>query len=291
VQRNSKTQLDWKKIVKDSSLADWIYKVLLVGCCLSLTTTASSDPVPSVEQIVDRTEQSTYYQGRDGRAHVSMVITDQQGRNRRRSFIILRWDRAGAGEAPDSQGAQKYYIHLQRPADVRNTVFMVWKERERDDDRWLYLPALDLVKRIAAGDKRTSFLGSDFFYEDISGRSTDEDTHELVELTDDYYILKNVPKNPASVEFSYYMMWVHRTSFIPVRAEYFNAGGTSYRVYDALEVSAESGYHTVVKSRMKDARSQSETTLKFSRVQYDINLPENIFSERYLRNPPVEYLR
>ena len=283
-------RLDWKK-AKDSILTDWVYKILLAGCCISLTTTVSSDQTPSVEQIVDRTEQATYYQGRDGRARVSMVITDKQGRNRRRNFTILRWDRAGREGVLESNRAQKYYVHLQRPADVRNTVFMVWKERERDDDRWLYLPALDLVKRIAAGDKRTSFLGSDFFYEDISGRSTHEDTHELVELTDDYFILKNTPKNPASVEFSYYMMWVHRNSFIPVRVEYFNTKGVSYRVYDALEVSAESGYQTVVKSRMRDARNQSETILNFSRVRYDIDLPENIFSERYLRNPPIEYLQ
>ena len=274
-----------------NSLMDWICKMLLACCCLSLTTTASSDPVPSVEQIVDQTEQATYYQGKDGRAQVSMTITDKQGRMRRRSFIILRWDEASKEDTLDSHSAQKYYVHLQRPADVRNTVFMVWKEHEREDDRWLYLPALDLVKRIAAGDKRTSFLGSDFFYEDISGRSTDEDTHELVELTDDYFVLKNVPKNPASVEFSYYMMWVHRNSFIPVRVEYFNKSGTSYRVYDVLEVSTEPGYHTVVKSRMRDARNQSETVLEFNRVRYNINLPESIFSERYLRNPPSEYLR
>lgn len=274
-----------------NSLMDWIRKTLLACCCLSLTTTASSDPVPSVEQIVDQTEQATYYQGKDGRAQVSMTITDKQGRMRRRSFIILRWDEAGKEDALDSHSAQKYYVHLQRPADVRNTVFMVWKEDEREDDRWLYLPALDLVKRIAAGDKRTSFLGSDFFYEDISGRSTDEDTHELVELTDDYFVLKNVPKNPASVEFSYYMMWVHRNSFIPVRVEYFNTSGTSYRVYDVLEVSTEPGYHTVVKSRMRDARNQSETVLELNHVRYNINLPESIFSERYLRNPPSEYLR
>jgi len=153
-------ELNWSK-TKADLLTHWIYKVLLAGCCLSLTMTASSDPVPSLEQIVAQTEQATYYQGQDGRAQVSMVITDKQGRKRRRSFIILRRDGAATATL-DSDRAQKYYIHLQRPADVRNTVFMVWKEYERDDDRWLYLPALDLVKRIAAGDKRTSFLGSDF---------------------------------------------------------------------------------------------------------------------------------
>lgn len=273
-----------------SRFCGWMPKAFILYGCLSLPATASSDSTLSVEEIVEQTEQAAYYQGKDGRAQVSMTITDSQGRERRRSFVILRWDQAGTQNAPDSPRGQKYYVHLQRPADLRNTVFMVWKARAKDDDRWLYLPALDLVKRIAAGDKRTSFLGSDFFYEDISGRSSDQDTHELVELTDDYYVLKNVPKNPASVEFSYYTMWVHRTSFVPVRVEFFDAKNTSYRVYDALEVSTEPGYPTVVKSRMRDARNQSETTLEFSRVRYNVDLPENIFSERYLRNPPRQHL-
>jgi len=56
---------------------------------------------------------------------------------------------------------------------------------------------LDLVKRIAARDKRTSFVGSDFLYEDVSGRSLDEDTHELVDVSDRLFIVKNVPKIPT----------------------------------------------------------------------------------------------
>lgn len=278
-------------IDKSERPAHLIRMAFLLFGLLLLSTTTSANPVPSVKEIVDRTEQAAYYQGKDGRAHVSMTITDSQGRKRRRNFVILRWDQPGNQNVSSFQGGQKYFVHLQRPADVRNTVFMVWKSPTRDDDRWLYLPALDLVKRIAAGDKRTSFLGSDFFYEDISGRSTEEDIHQLVETTDDYFVVKNIPKNPGSVEFSYYMMWIHRTSFIPVKVEFFDTNGRSYRTYDALEVSTEPGYPTVIKSRMKDSRNQSETTLEFSRVRYDIDLPETIFSERYLRNPPRQYLQ
>ena len=85
-------------------------------------------------------------------------------------------------------GDQKYYLHISYPSDLKNTVLLVWKHPGSDDDRWLYLPALDLAKRIAASDKRTSFLGSDFLYEDISGRDVTADTHQLVETTNDYYV-------------------------------------------------------------------------------------------------------
>ena len=126
-------------------------------------------------------------------------------------------------------------------------VFMVHKHLGADDDRWLYLPALDVVKRIAASDERTSFVGSHFFYEDVSGRGLDEDTHELVETTDNFYVLKNTPKDPSKAEFDSFKMYVHKATFIPVKVE-FEKGGTVYRTAEALEVQDVQGHKTVTKS-------------------------------------------
>jgi outer membrane lipoprotein-sorting protein len=113
-------------------------------------------------------------------------------------------------------------------------VFMVHKKLSGDDDRWLYLPALDLVKRIAASDKRTSFVGSDYFYEDVSGRSIDADTHQLLKTTDNYYVVRNTPKDAGSVEFAHYDMYIHKQTFLPVQIEFFDGAGQKYRIARAL---------------------------------------------------------
>src|SRR5690606_12748318 len=126
-----------------------------------------------------------YYQGADGRARGMLTIEDRQGRVQRRQFTVLRRNDVQQADRATG-GGQKYYIHFHRPADVARTSFLVWRHLGRADDRWLYLPALDLVRRIAATDTRTSFVGSHFFYEDISGRGTDEDEHRLVETTETY---------------------------------------------------------------------------------------------------------
>jgi outer membrane lipoprotein-sorting protein len=253
------------------------------------------DSAPSVDEIVQKTNQASYYMGKDGRAQVSMTIVDGQGRERAREFTILRRD----NDAPDSftgapdtfTGGQKFYVYFHRPADVNKMAFLVWKHLDRDDDRWLYLPALDLVKRIAAGDKRTSFVGSTFFYEDVSGRNIDDDTHELVETTDNYYVLKNVPKDPGAVEFADYTMWIHKASFIPVKIEYHDKQGKAYRVYEAKGVETIQGYPTVTKSRMTDLRTGGYTDLSYSDVQYDVGTPDDVFTDRYLRRAPRSYLK
>jgi len=75
------------------------------------------------------------------------------------------------------------------------------------------------------------------------------------------------------------------------RIVYFDKKGEKYRIYEVLKVGTVQGYPTITQARMKDLRKKSETFIVYSKVQYDIGLPEEIFSERYLRNPPRKYLR
>ncbi|MDY6853094.1 MAG: outer membrane lipoprotein-sorting protein [Thermodesulfobacteriota bacterium] len=259
-----------------------------LGWSQEVTEKTSSLKVASVEDIVNQANQVAYYQGDDGQAKVSMSITDSQGRIRYRRFTILRKD---DNSEEKSFGDQKFYVYFHRPADVNKMVFLVWKNIDKDDDRWLYLPALDLVKRIAASDKRTSFVGSHFFYEDVSGRNINEDKHELEKTTENYYVLKNTPIKPELVEFSYYYMWIHRNTFLPIKVEYYDKNKEKYRVYEALKVEDVQGFKTVTKSRMKDLQSKEETVTEYSNVKYNIGLSEDIFTERYLRNAPAKYLR
>ncbi len=253
--------------------------MLCIAGAFSIPANAVED-IPTVDTIVDRANKVAYYSGDDGKASISMSITDNQGRVRTREFTILRKDVSDGGE-------QKFYVYFKKPSDVRKMVFMVHKNLDRDDDRWLYLPALDLVKRIASSDRRTSFVGSHFLYEDVSGRSILEDTHELIASDKDFFILNNVPKEPSTVEFSSYKIWIDRRTFMPMKADYLDKDGKLYRRVEALEVREIQGHPTVVKSRVQDLLNGGETVSEFSDVQYDIGL-KDIFTERYLRRAPRE---
>jgi len=252
--------------------------------------------VPSVDEIVQRTNHVAYYQGHDGRARVTMTITDARGAKRTREFVILRRDDRPAGLKPDREepdADQRFYVYFERPADLNRMAYLVWKHvaTEKDDDRWLYQPDLDNVKRIAASDKRTSFVGSHFFYEDVSGRDINEDAHELVKTTKDYYVLKNTPKDPKGVEFSRFEMWIHRATFLPVQTVYYDKQGRKYRTYAVEKVARVQGYYTVVRARMTDVTDGSNTVIEYRDVKYNVGLPKDIFTERYLRRAPRKYLR
>ncbi|MFH2138002.1 MAG: outer membrane lipoprotein-sorting protein [Candidatus Omnitrophota bacterium] len=237
----------------------------------------------SVDEIITKANNTAYYAGNDGKAKITMTITDNQGRVRKRVFKILRMDIADGQE-------QKYYVYFSQPADVQDMVYMVWKYLDKDDDRWMYLPALDLVRRIAASDKRSSFVGSNFVYEDISGRSLALDNHELVSAEGDRYKIKNTPKDASEVEFSYYDVYIRKDNFMPVKAEYYDKQGKLSRIVEALEVKDINGHPTVTKSKTTDLVTNGNTVIEFGEVAYDLGLENDIFTERYLRKPPRKLL-
>ena len=243
-----------------------------------------------VAEIVNKAEQAAYYAGNDGRSMARMLIVDEQGRKQMRQFTILRKD--VLNDAGADTGDQRMLVFFSRPTEVEGTVFRVEKHAalNSDDDRWLYLPALDLVKRIAAGDKRTSFVGSHFFYEDVSGRATAQDSFELLEQTQTHYRLKATPKDTALVEFSHYVVEIDKDTYLPTLINFYK-GDNNYRRVEAVTIETIQGNPTVVRSKVTDLASGGYTLMEFRGIEYDIGLPDSIFSERSLRVPPQNYIK
>ncbi len=267
---------------------NWRYKTMkhamnLISVALLLGVSVALAETPDVGEIIERANQAAYYAGTDGRSEARMRITDGRGREQVRQFTLLRRN----GE----DGKQEYLVVFSRPADVRDTVFLVHKNPGDDDHRWLYLPGLDLVRRIAPGDVRTSFVGSHVYYEDVSGRHIEEDAHELVEVTDEHYVIRSTPKDPGSVEFAAFKTWIDRETFLPMKSEYEKSDGEVYRRMQVLEVEDIDGYPTGTRMRMDDLDEGGHTIVEFRFASYDLGIPESVFTERSLRNPPRQWLQ
>ncbi|MBI1883344.1 MAG: outer membrane lipoprotein-sorting protein [Chlamydiae bacterium] len=229
-----------------------------------------------------------YYARTDAKSEIRMRIVNRQGQTRERRLTLLRLDKTDGGE-------QSYYIYFREPADVQGMSFLVLKHPGGGDDRWLYLPAMDLVKRIATSDKRTSFAGSDFTYEDVSGRDLDQDEHTLEgeETLGEYsaFIVKSTPKHPGEAEFNYRKFWIDKATHLPLKVEHYDLKGTPYKVYETQEIQNMGGTPTVTKAVMKDLGNGRFTEITIKSVSYDSGITPDLFQERFLRRPPSQWIQ
>lgn len=265
-----------------------IYTVLLIALFSFIFFPIQEVKALTADEIIRKANLASYYAGNDGKARVKMELTSKSGKKRFRELTLLRKD-IKEGKT------QKFYVYFHEPRDVSRMVLMVWKHIEKDDDRWLYIPAIDLVKRIATRDKRSSFAGSNFTYEDISGRRPDDDHHTLMKEEElngkSTYLIKNVPKEKRLVEFSYYMTWIDKETFLPLKAAYYDKREKLHRVISAEEVKIIQGFPTIIKAKAENLQTGHSTTIEFKDVSYNLGIDESIFEERFLRRPPRRWIK
>lgn len=257
------------------------YKTLALSLLLGMSLSAQA---LSPKEIVTKANEIAVYPGEDGRTQARMMIVDSQKRKQLREFIILR-------KNVETGGEQKYLVVFTRPSDVARTSFLVIKKPASEDNRWLYLPGLDLVKRIGAGDKRTSFVGSTFFYEDISGRNIEADNFSLVSENEQQWLLKATPKNASEVEFSYYQVSIDKATMLPMKAEYFDKDNKLYRRISASKVEKIQGFDTIVQMKSENLADGSYSITQMRNVKYDEGIEDSVFTERSLRTPPSKWLK
>jgi hypothetical protein len=257
--------------------------VLSFGALLLFSSLHAQDAT----EIMKKSHLAMYYAGNDAQMDVTMQLVDKKGSERVREFTMLRLDKEDGGE-------QKYYTYFRKPADVARISFMVDKTNSGHDQRWIYVPSVDLVKPIAADDKNSSFVGSDFTYEDVSGRHWSEDNQKFVK-EDQFdgkavYVIESVPVKPYK-GFAKRLSYIDKTTFIPLKEEYFDDKGELTRVFTANKIEDVGGFTTVTQRTMENIKKGTKTIVTFIGTKYNGGMKDEIFAERYLKNPPRDYIK
>ncbi len=281
------------------TLRDLVRTFVLVSLTIQMAGPAFSEepkeknmPLRAV-QIIEKSQLAFYYQGDDMKAKIVMELIAKGGGKRTRVMTLLRRN--------ETEGKnQKYFIYFHEPGDVRRLTFMVWKYSAKEDARWIYVPAVDLIRRIAADDKRSSFVGSDFTYEDVSGRDVASDTHTLLRSERlgerDCYVIESIPKEPT--EYIKRLSWIDKKTFLPLKEEYYDAQNELFRVFTADKIEDIMGageekmaFPTVTSRTMKNLKTGHRTEVNYKTVSYNLKLKDKDFSERYMRRPPRSWIR
>jgi hypothetical protein len=221
--------------------------------------------------------------GRDSRATVRLTLYDRHGRARQRALTLL--SKRGVGEQGD-----RVLTRFTSPEDIRGTGFLVWEHPSADDERFLFLPSLGRVRRIAGSEAQESFVGTDFTYEDIGGREFDDYRYTLLEENASWnpaggtaipaYRLESRRKD-ADARYPRVVSLVTR-DFVVVGADVFNRRNEKEKVYTVGRLEHVEGIWTVLAAEMSNLLDRTKTTMTIEQIDYNVGLRESQFSRREL---------
>ena len=249
---------------------------------------AGSVPLAETAEWVARQADSRDI-GRDGRFELKMRLFDRQQRVRERELTILTM-RPGGKNATSGSG-DRVLIRFTYPNDIKGTAFLVWEHPEGEDERFLYLPALGRTRRIAGAEAQDSFVGSDFTYEDISGRELDDYTYSMVEQ-DAAWTAPEGQKIPswriesrakdANARFPRVVSTIRKDNFVIVHADIHNRRDERQKIYDVRRLEQVQSIWTLSEIVMTNVAEQTHTELVVKSARYNTGLTEADFSRREL---------
>jgi Outer membrane lipoprotein-sorting protein len=127
---------------------------------------------------------------RDELVLFKMILVNAKGDRSDRSLEQRTLEGHDAGD--------KTLLIFRDPPDVRGTTLLIHENQAGDDDQWLYLPALRRSRRIASSNKSSSFVGSEFAYEDLTPNEVTKHQYKYLreEMLDGVpvWVIESVPR-------------------------------------------------------------------------------------------------
>jgi outer membrane lipoprotein-sorting protein len=222
----------------------------------------------------------------DGDNQVSdmeMILIDKNGKKRGRKIRAFGKDKG--------EDTLRLMFFLE-PADVEDTAFLTYDydQSDKDDDQWIYLPALRKTKRIATSDKSGSFMGSDFTYSDMTKRDLDDYDYTLlkeVKVRDaDTWLIQAVPRSKEVIDRTGYtksVLYVQKDNFMVIRGVHWVKKGNRLKYMDVKKLTLIDGIWVATEMHMTTKRGKStlhKTIMTFANVKFNQDLKEDSFSIR-----------
>ncbi|MFT4886531.1 MAG: hypothetical protein ACI8V0_000752 [Pseudohongiellaceae bacterium] len=220
----------------------------------------------------------------------TMVLIDRRDRQRVRNLRIFSKD---FGE--DNKALSLF----ESPADIRGTAYLNfdWDNQDRDDDSWLYLPALQRVKRIASSDTSDSFLGSDFTYADINGYELDWYDYTFInesETVDDLevWVVEAAPKPEFkdkaedATGYSKMQSWIRKDNFVQVRGQAWELKGNKIKYFNSTEIELIDNIWTTQRLQVvttRNGRQEHASVLQINSIDYNVAVDDSSFTTEYMQ--------
>jgi len=250
---------------------------------LLLSSTVEPQESLTAKQIVDRSFKATKLIGSE--ALSTMTIIDGKGRERVRKI-------ASVTKLYDNGESEKRLIRFLSPADVKGTGLLTYDYEKKDDDMWLFMPALRKTRRIVSTEKAKNFMGSEFTYADMTPPILDDFTYEKLGEEDvagtPCWKIEMIPVDSDVADengFSKRISFIGKQDFVIRKTIYYDLGGEFHKeltVEDIKEVDTTNHKYRPMHMIMVNKQNGRKSILMVDEIQFNPNVNDDFFTTRYL---------
>ncbi|PCJ37830.1 MAG: Patched family protein [Moraxellaceae bacterium] len=250
---------------------------------------------------------------------INNVNNRYDGLQQSRKLKMTLSDKRGKQRVRETRGYRKYFgdekrtvIFYLMPTNVKGTGFLTYDYKttdvdgvDKDDDQWLYLPALRKVRRISSSDRGDYFLGTDFTYDDIKleGKVDVKDYNfSLIDSDKEIDSEKNLVSNKRNVSRRYRIEATAKNSSIVkevgysraeltidsekwmiIEAKYWGIKGRPLKTLQVSDIQLVDDIWTAHRLFIENHKSGHKTLFEFSEVDYKTAVKDSMFSKRTLK--------
>lgn len=254
---------------------------MVIFSICSTSTFFAQDLTP--RQIIKKGQDNIKLSGSE--AVSTLTIVDSKGRERIRKI-------AQVTKLYDNGSTEKRLVRFLEPADVKGTGLLTVDYEDKDDDMWLYMPALRKTRRIVSSEKAKSFMGSEFSYADMTPPNLDDFSYNKLadEKIDgeDCYVIEMIPINDDVMDengFSKRVLYQSKNDFIIRKAIYFDLEQELWKelfVSDIKLIDTKNKKYRPLKMTMENKQNERKSIMIFENIKLNSNLDDEYFSTRYL---------
>jgi len=252
-----------------------MYKYITLLLIMFLATGYSRSQELAAGEIINKVNE-LMNQG-SSKAIMTMTITTSSGQ--KRTFEYLTYSK--------NKGEKNLMIYM-APKRVKGQKMLMLNNA---DDIWAYFVRTKRVRKLATHAKKQKMEGSDFSYEDMGGSNsfiTDFDAKKTgSETKEGYkcYKLELVKKPGSGSSYAKMIMWVIKENFVPIVIDYYDEDSPD-RVGKTLlqqNIKEIDGIPTGTKIIMTNKNDDTNTIMVIKEIEYNIQLDDDMFTERGLR--------
>ena len=212
---------------------------------------------------------------------MTLKIYDAKGRERIRQI---------ATASKKFGDINKTIMKFTAPADVKGTAILIYDNKNKDDDMWIYMPALRKTRRIISSEKGKSFMSSEFTNADMSKPNMNDFDYTILssETYNGYSCWKiETSCKDEDIEdqngYSKRIAWIEKETYLCHKIEFYDLSGELHKIQSIKQYKKQSnGKYFAFYMEMENKQNGRKSVIIINKFQIGSTLTENIFTPAML---------